>query len=232
MKKSIVLITGTSRGLGRYLAEYYLEKEFSVIGCSRSVSAQYRGNYRHFQVDVTDFESVVEMFDAIRREYGQLDALVNNAATSTATIVPLLRGSDIEDTFSVNALAPMFLSKEAVKLMMGKGGRIIFISSVHAVYSTAGTSTYASSKAAIEQFSRVLAREVSRYQVTSNVLSLSLVNGVGMADQLSETQQRDLVERTIVGRSIEKTDVTNALNFLLSNGSCRITGITLPVGGF
>ena len=77
----VLLITGTRKGIGKYLAEHYLGQGNRVIGCSRGPSSVEHDNYRHFQLDVTDEPEVVEMFRSISNTEDRLDVLINNAAS-------------------------------------------------------------------------------------------------------------------------------------------------------
>ena len=80
INKPVMLITGTRKGIGKYLAEYYAEKEYQVIGCSRGEVDYKLDNYQHFCLDISDELSVKTMFAEIRKNYGRLDILINNAA--------------------------------------------------------------------------------------------------------------------------------------------------------
>ena len=78
-----MLITGTSKGIGKYLAEYYLDKKYTVVGCSRSDSNIANIGYKHFQLDIADEVAVKHMFHVIGKLYGRLDVLLNNAGIAS-----------------------------------------------------------------------------------------------------------------------------------------------------
>jgi len=79
----IILITGNRKGIGRYLSEYYLEKEHIVLGCSRSESDLHNKNYRHYLVDVSKEKDIKKMVFAVKKEFGKIDILINNAGIAS-----------------------------------------------------------------------------------------------------------------------------------------------------
>ena len=86
-RSSILLITGTSRGIGHYLANYYLARNCVIIGCSRSVSDITHANYLHFSIDLSNEQALIELFREIRKKYGRLDILINNAGISMLALL-------------------------------------------------------------------------------------------------------------------------------------------------
>jgi len=89
----VIVITGTRKGIGRYLAEYYIEKGMQVIGCSRLETDLVNTNYEHFCLDVSDEKAVKKMVSSISRKYGKIDYLINNAGIASmnhSMLTPLL----------------------------------------------------------------------------------------------------------------------------------------------
>ncbi len=124
-EKHVVLITGASKGIGRYLAEYYVNLGFQVTGCSRGPSDYENENYCHFALDVCDEPQVKAMFSEIRKNYGQLRVLINNAgiaAMNHAILTPL---GSVRKLLDTNVIGTFLFCREAVKLMKKKPfGRI------------------------------------------------------------------------------------------------------------
>ena len=134
------------------------------------------------------------MFKEIRKKYGRLDVLINNAGVASENHVLLTPLKEAHDSLNTNFIGTFIFCRESVKLMkMNQHGRIINISSIHVPLALAGTSIYSSSKAAIEQFSRVLAREVFQFGITINILSLSVVKDTGMEIALKEKIKRKIL---------------------------------------
>src|SRR5262245_38656060 len=86
----VLLVTGASKGIGAYLAEYYAEKGYHVVGCSRRAAGLKIDNYRHFCLDIADEKSVKQMFSEITKEHGRLDVLINNAGSAENNPILLL----------------------------------------------------------------------------------------------------------------------------------------------
>ena len=162
--KSVMIITGTRKGIGKYLAEYFAEKGFFVIGCSRSDIDFKLNNYQHYSLDISDESLVNKMFTMIRKKYGRLDVLINNAGVNYA-LSPLLLVpyESALKTVEVNLLGTFLLSREAAKIMKKKSfGRIVNLGSMAVKHEVKGEAIYTASKAAIVSFSRVIAKEIYR----------------------------------------------------------------------
>jgi len=230
--KPVMIITGTRKGIGKYLAEYYIQNGFSVIGCSRDNVDFELNNYQHYCLDVSDESLVKKMFKEIRKKCGRLDVLINNAGVSSENHVLLTPLKEAHDSLNTNFIGTFIFCRESVKLMkMNQHGRIINISSIHVPLALAGTSIYSSSKAAIEQFSRVLAREVFQFGITINILSLSVVKDTGMEIALKEKIKRKILNQTISKDQLNIYDVIHALNFFINEKSKMVSNQILCLGG-
>lgn len=231
-KPQVFLITGTRNGIGRYLAHYYVEKGFQVVGCSRrSVDFELR-NYRHFCLDVSDEIKVKQMFSQVRKTYNRLDVLINNAGVASMSYVLLTPIKTVQEVMNTNVIGTFLFCREAGKLMKrNRYGRIVNISSIHVPLSTVGSSIYSASKAAIEQFSRVLAKEIASDGVTVNTLGLSIVTDTGMAENLGEDAVSKALQHTVLKSALNFKDVSHAMDFLISERSKTLTSQTLYLGG-
>ncbi len=120
MNKKLMVITGTRKGIGRYLSEYYLAKNVIVIGCSRSESDLIHENYEHFCLDVADEKSVNKMIYAISKKYGKIDYLINNAGIASMNHSLLTPLSTVEKIFKTNVFGTFIFCREAAKIMSRK----------------------------------------------------------------------------------------------------------------
>ena len=228
----VMIITGTRKGIGKYLAEYYIQNGFSVIGCSRDNVDFELTKYQHYCLDVSDELLVKKMFKEIRKKYGRLDVLINNAGVASENHVLLTPLKEVHDSLNTNFIGTFIFCRESVKLMkMNQHGRIINISSIHVPLALAGTSIYSGSKAAIEQFSRVLAREVFQFGITINILSLSVVKDTGMEITLTEEIKRKILNQTISKDQLNIYDVIHAVNFFIDEKSKMVSNQILCLGG-
>ena len=228
----VMIITGTRKGIGKNLAEYYTQNGFIVIGCSRGNIDFELNNYEHYCLDVSDESLVKKMFKEIRKKYGRLDVLINNAGIATKNHVLLTSLKEVNDSVSTNFVGSFLFCRESVKLMnINKYGRIINISSIHVPLGIEGTSIYGASKAATEQFSKVLAKEVFQYGITVNTISLSVVKDTGMESSLTNQTKQNILDQTISKSILSISDVIYAINFFISEKSRMVTNQILSIGG-
>lgn len=228
--QKVMVITGTSRSIGKYLAEYYVGKGFQVIGCSRGSVDYELKNYQHFCLDVSDEPKVKEMFSEIRRTHNRLDVLINNAGIASVNYTLLISCKAVESMLNTNIIGTFLFCREALTLMMkNKYGRIVNLSTISVPLASVGCSMYSASKAAIEQFSRVLTKEVASYGITVNVLRLSMVKHSGMVDALSNDDVLDLLKYTATKSGLDFEDITHTIDFLISEKSKMVTGEILMI---
>ena len=230
--KPVMVITGTRTGIGKHLAEYYVQNGFQVIGCSRGNIDFELDNYKHYCLDISDESSIKKIFNKIRKKYCRLDVLINNAGIATKNHVLLTSLKEVNDSLNTNIVGSFLFCRESVKLMnINKYGRIINISSIHVPLATEGTSIYGASKAAIEQFSKVLARETFQYGITVNTISLSVVKDTGMESSLTNQTKQNILDQTISKSILSISDVIYAINFFISEKSTMVTNQILFIGG-
>ncbi len=230
--KKVVLVTGTSRGIGEHIAKHYLSAGYKVIGCSRSQASIESNDYRHFSIDIADEKQIMEMFTSIRKEYGRLDILINNAAInptlSPALLIPL---KTITHSFQVNVFSVILFCREAVKLMArNKFGRIINMGSMAAKLKVKGESIYATTKAAINTYTEILAKEVYASNITVNVVAPSAIE-TELSAQIDQQALKDVLSRNAIPQYGVMTDVTNTTDWLIRAESSAITGQIIYLGG-
>ena len=124
--KPVMAITGTRKGIGRFLAEHFLEQGYIVEGCSRGDSDLTHDDYRHHCLDVADEKAVISMMHAIYRSHKRLDVLINNAGIASMNHIMLTPKSQVERIFETNVYGSFLFAREAAKLMgRRKYGRIV-----------------------------------------------------------------------------------------------------------
>ena len=231
-KKNIILITGTSRGIGRYLAEYYLNKGNYVIGCSRSKSDLVDDDYTHFQKDISKEADILEIFKFIRKQYRRIDVLINNAAINPNILVAgLLSYEMIEETFKTNVFSSMIFCRESIKLMSRKKfGRIVNISSMAVKHEVIGESLYTSTKAALTAYTKVIAKEINDFGITANILAPSAIH-TDLSAKINQEALMEVLSRNAIKSLGEMKDVSTAIDFIISENSSSITGQVIYLGG-
>lgn len=138
----------------------------------------------------------------------------------------------VRDLLNTNFIGTFLFCREALKIMKKNTyGRIVSISTIHVPLCTVGTSIYSASKAAIEQFSKVLAKEAAPFGITVNILGLPYVKNTGMVENLSKDAASEALEHTILKSQIDFNDVAYAMDFLISEKCKKVTNQTLYLGG-
>ncbi len=231
-RDQVILITGTSRGIGKHIAEHYCALNYTVIGCARSESSITHECYTHFVADVAAEDDLIEMFKSIRQRFKRLDVLINNAAINPAIISgALLPYSTIEKIYRVNVFAPMLCCRESVKLMLrNKFGRIVNIGSMAARHEVPGEALYTSTKAAMNAYTRVLAKEVGKIGITVNVLAPAAIR-TELSSKINQTALAEVLSRNAIDDYGDFEDVTNSIDFLIRKESKHVTGQIVYLGG-
>jgi 3-oxoacyl-[acyl-carrier protein] reductase len=229
--RPVMAITGTSKGIGRYLAEYYLDRGYTVVGCSRSpIDAELEG-YSHCCLDVSDEVAVREMFADIRRRHGRLDVLINNAGIASMNHILLTPMAAVHRIMSTNVMAAFLFCREAAKIMRSQdAGRIVNFATVATPLKLEGEAIYAASKAAVVSLTEVLARELAAFGITINAIGptpikTDLIRGV------PQDKMDRLIARQAIQRFGEMRDVSNVIDFFIRPESDFVTGQVVYLGG-
>ena len=229
--KRCMVITGTRKGIGRHLVEYYLAQGWRVAGCSRGDVDDSPAGYRHFCLDVADEAAVRDMFRAVRAEFGGLDAVLNNAGIASMNHILTTPLATVQNVLQTNVVGTFLFCREAARLMKPKRpGRIINFATVAAPLKLEGEAIYAASKAAVASLTEVLARELAPRNITVNAvgptpIKTDLIRGV------PEEKMERLLDRQAVRRYGEFRDVTNVVDFFLRPESDFVTGQVVYLGG-
>ena len=226
-----MLITGTSRGIGRALATHFTQREDRVIGCSRGEAQLELPNYQHFSLDVTDEKAVRRMIQAIASEHGRLDILINNAGIASMNHLMLMPTESARKILEVNTLGVFVVTREAARLMQRhRFGRIINMGSAAVQLKIEGEALYAASKSAMVSFSEIAAREMAPFGITCNVVVLSPVQ-TDLVRGVPEDKLQRVLDRLTLKRLARFEDIINVVEFFANPASEFITGQALCLGG-
>lgn len=229
--RPVILITGARKGIGRGLVEHYCRRGFDVVGCSRTPAEYEADGFRHYCVDVSDETSAKTMFGELRRDFGRLDVLVNNAGVASMNHCLLTPISTVEKIFSTNVTGTFLFCREAAKLMKkGSSGRIVNFSTVAAPLKLEGEAIYASSKSAVETLTRILARELAEFNVTVNAVGPGPVE-TDLIRSVPREKIDSILERQAIRRLGVIEDVTNVVDFFIRPESNFVTGQVIYLGG-
>jgi 3-oxoacyl-[acyl-carrier protein] reductase len=236
-----ILVTGGSRGLGLAIARKLAGAGYRVIAVARQKNkettdaiaqidgGQGPGTLHFTPFDLGKINEIPILLRGLRKEFGPLFGLVNNAALGTDGALALMHNAKIEQLVRVNTLSPLVLTKYVVRGMMADGaGRIVNIASIIGFTGYSGLSAYAATKASMLGFTRSLAREVGRMGITVNAVAPGFL-ATEMTDALADEQRQRIARRSALRRLAEVEDVANAVEFLLSPKARNITGTVLTV---
>lgn len=224
-----VLVTGGSRGIGRAIAQAFLDQGDKVAVTSRSGGAP--EGALDLRCDTTDTDEVSAAFAAIEAAHGPVEVLVANAGITRDTLILRMSDDDWDSVIATNLTGTFRVAKRAAKGMLRlRRGRIILISSVVGLLGSPGQVNYAASKAGLVGMARSLARELGSRSITTNVVAPGFVE-TEMTDVLPDEQKSAYRAQIPLGRFASVDDVAGAVIWLASDGATYVTGAVIPVDG-
>ena len=228
------LITGASRGIGNSVALEFKDKGYSVIGTATSKDGAENLNKNGIEgyvLDLSSKESIEEFWSSLEESGKDISVLVNNAGITRDNIVLRMSDEEWEDIMSVHLYGTFQLSKKALKMMLkSKWGRIINISSASASIGNRGQSNYAAAKAGVEAFTKSLAKEVGKRDITINAVAPGFIS-TDMTKNNDGVNSEYLIKEIPLGRFGEPEEVASLVYFLCSPDSSYITGQTIHING-
>jgi len=234
-----VIVTGASRGLGLAIAKKLASVGFAVIATARKQTPQLVAamadtggsveTIRFEPFDLSDVDGIARFVAKLRKGFGPIYGLVNNAGLGTDGTLALMHNARIDELIRVNTLAPIVLTKYAVRAMMADGGgRVVNVSSIVASTGYSGLSVYSATKASMVGFTRSLAREVGRLGVNVNAVAPGFLD-TEMTQGMAEEERARIARRSALRRLPSVDDVAEAVAFLLGDAAASITGTVLTV---
>lgn len=231
MDEKIIVITGARKGIGRYLSEHYLNKDFIVIGCSRSDSDLKHEKYEHYCLDVANEVAVKKMISTISKTYGKIDYLINNAGVASMNHSILTPLSVVEKIFKTNVFGTFLFCREVAKIMAkNKFGRIINFSTVGVPFRLEGEAIYTASKAAVEMLTKIFAKEFADMNITVNTVAPTPAE-TDLIKNVPKDKIQDLLGRQALAKFSKYEDILNVVEFFINNRSDMISGQTIYLGG-
>jgi 3-oxoacyl-[acyl-carrier protein] reductase len=231
-----VIITGASKGLGLAISQQAAANGYAVIAIARQFSEPFRALKQAYPelvnfhaADLTDLDKIPELCKQLIKQYGRPYALINNAAAGHDGILATMPNSAIDHLMRLNIQSPILMSKYLVRsMLLNRKGRIINISSIIAKTGFNGLSVYAASKAALEGFTKSLAREVGKAGITVNCVAPGYMQ-TDMTSSLQGDKLESVKRRSPLGKLATVDDAAAMVMYLLGEQASAITGTVLTV---
>ena len=235
-----VVVTGGSRGLGLSIVRRLTAEGYRAFAVARQMSDQLAstmeqaeqsrpGSLHFIPFDLGDIQDIPALVKKVRKDFGPIYGLVNNAALGLDGALALMHNSQIERLIRLNTISPIVLTKYVVRHMMADGGgRVVNVSSIIGFTGYSGLSVYAATKASMIGFTRSLAREVGRRGVNVNAIAPGFMD-TDMTQGLEGQRREQVARRSALRRFPDVEDVADAVEFLLGAKAKSITGTVLTV---
>ncbi|MDY3361666.1 MAG: SDR family oxidoreductase [Clostridium celatum] len=237
----VVLITGSSRGIGSSIAKELAHKGASVIinfsqdnvGAEKTLEEiQLNGGYaKIIKKDISNSVNCKELIEEVISIFGKIDVLINNAAKSQVGLFMDFTEEDIEGLINTNLLSAMYLSKYALPYMISKNyGNIINISSIWGEVGASCEVVYSTTKGGLNLFTKSLAKEVAPFNIRVNSIAPGVIN-TEMNSFLSEEEKQNLIDEIPMNRFGDVSEIAKAVAFLCSDDSKYLTGQIIKIDG-
>lgn len=239
LKDKVCIVTGAAQGIGKAIAIRLHQEGAIVIGCDIKPGSmtELENNLHHFHAlyfDVTDSQKAKELFMSIKKDYGKIDVLVNNAGLVFNRKIGMITREETELMFRVNVIAVIELTQLASRFMTRSGGgSIVNIASVTAVQGSPGQSAYSATKGAIISFTKSAAKELASQGIRVNAVAPGIVKTERFEElyEASGDKIDSRISRIALGRLGLPEDIAKAVAFLASDNSSYISGQILGVDG-
>ena len=228
------LVTGASRGIGRAIAEKLKADNYKVLGTATSdsgVDTLNNNDIEGYLLDLNSKDSIENFWSKLESDNKTISVLVNNAGITRDNIILRMSDEEWSDIMNVHLYGTFQLSKRALKMMLkNKWGRIINISSASASIGNRGQSNYAAAKAGVEAFTKSLAKEVGKRDITINAVAPGFIS-TDMTENNKGVNADYLVKEIPLGRFGDPEEVASLISFMCSDGASYITGQTIHING-
>jgi 3-oxoacyl-[acyl-carrier protein] reductase len=232
----VAIVSGGSRGIGRAIVQA-LAREGAKVAFTylqNTTQAEELANGETIvglQADVTSFDRAKDLVKQVKERFGRIDILVNNAGITRDKLVALMSEKDWDDVLDTNLKGSFNLTKHTVGIMLRqRSGSILNITSISGIVGMAGQVNYSSSKAGMIGFTKALAKELGKANVTVNALALGFVE-TDMTGVLNAEYRTKALEQIPLGRFGKPEEIAEIALFMLSPKAGYITGQVLQVDG-
>ena len=241
LEGKIILITGSSRGIGKSIA-MQLAMQGAIIllhASKKSETAQQTYNEiekispksKIYYANIEDFNQVSSMALAVKNDFPYIDGLINNAAVAQSNTFLKMENKQWDHVIKVNVYGTYYVTKLFAPMIIEKKmGRIINMSSVYGITGEFGQINYSTSKAAIIGFTKALSKEMAKYNITVNAICPGLID-TGLINDIPEKYLKQRMQTIPLGRLGKKEEIAKLAAFLISDDAGYITGQAINING-
>ena len=233
MKKRNIFISGASRGIGKSMAKHFAKSNFNVVGTSRNNFKfdEDSENLLPLKLDVTSRNDVKDCFEELKSKNLLPEILINNAGITADQLFLRMSDDDWDNVINTNLTGTFNLTKIFLKNMIkNKFGRIINISSISGLMGNPGQVNYSSSKAALNGFTKSLAKEVGSRNITVNCVAPGFID-TDMTSYIGENERNEILKKIPLNKFGSPEDISKLVMFLMSDEASYITGQTISIDG-
>ena len=224
----MIVVTGASKGIGNAIAKKLHEDGKNVLGLART---SFKAEFSSMSVDVTSMEELQHVAHEIRMQEGSISGLINCAGIASMNLALMTPESTTRRLIETNLLGTIFSCQIFSRLIISNGGgSVINFSTIAVPLGLSGEAIYVASKAGVEGFSRVLARELSGHNIRVNCISPGPIS-TDLIKGISEDKLAIITGQQIIRRQFEISDVTDVVQLLLDRKATSISGETIHIGG-
>ena len=243
LKNKTAVITGSNKGIGKAVLNVFSQNGANIISCVRKkteefedsinkIEKKYNNKVTIKEVDFIDEEIAKKVGTEISFENKKIDILVNNAGIIETSLFQMTSIKRFKEIFQVNYFSQITFSQQIIKNMIkNKLGSIIYVSSTSGLDGNEGRGAYSDSKAAIISKSKVLSKELGRFNIRVNTVCPGLTNTSMAINNTSEKNIKTTLDKLSINRMASPEEIANSVLFLSSDLSSYITGQTIRVDG-
>ncbi len=236
LEGKVAIITGGSGGIGGALVKKFIHEGCLVLFTyfqredrAKQLAAEFN-NAKAVYADISNLSDIKRVFQIAESEFGGIDILINNASQISTGLIEDITESDFEYLININVKGSLFCMQQAIKSIRN-GGRIINISSINTILPEPEAALYSASKAALEQFSCIAAREVAHREITINCISPGPINTDLLVKHNPQEVIEQIVAMTPLGRIGAPEDIADIAAFLASSDARWITAQNIRASG-
>ena len=243
LKKKIVFITGSNKGLGKNFLEHYAINGSEIISCSRQENKNHEDfcdylikkhnvKIHRYYFDLENVSELSKNLQIIISSFSKIDILINNAGINFTSLLEMTSLEKLKKIYDVNFFSSFLITQKLLRLLKkSNSASIINISSTASIENNIGRFAYSSSKALLNVFTKTLSKEVGRFQIRVNAVAPGLTNTDMMTSTTSEKIINETIKRIPLSRIAKQEEITNLVLFLGSETSSYINGQVISIDG-